>query len=111
MLARLETALGQTPWDDDLRLVYADCLDDHGQAEAAEAQRVRAARKRRKGKSCRSRDRKCYDNTGDSAIFRKLHKRRFAGCDRCPWHSGENAGRKPAHTSWKKNKTKQWRSE
>lgn len=110
MLAKLKVALGQAPWDNHLRLVYADCLEDHDQPEAAEDQRRLAEKKPRRCPKVRpSEARDAYDATASSAVYRKLHKRRFAGCDRCRWHGGENAGRRPAHASWKTRNKHQWR--
>jgi uncharacterized protein (TIGR02996 family) len=109
-LEKLKAALGQNPWDHELRLVYADCLEEHDQVAAAEEQRRAAAKKQRRRARGRAPGiRETYDTTDSSAVYRKLHKRRFAGCDRCPWHGGENAGRRPGHSSWKKAHKQQWR--
>lgn len=110
MQARLKAALGRTPWDQELRLIYADWLEEHGHDDAAGEQRRLAGKKQRhptKGRGPGSRE--TYDTTDSSAIYRKLHKRRFAGCDRCPWHGGDNTGRRPTRCSWKKSRKHRWR--
>ena len=34
-----------------------------------------------------------YVTTGNSAVYRKRHKQKYAGCTFCTWHGGENATR------------------
>jgi uncharacterized protein (TIGR02996 family) len=108
--ANLETALARAPWDRELRLIYADFLEECGDTDAAEDQRRAASRKqRRRPRGDRPGSRDVHNTTASNSVFRKLHKRRFAGCDRCPWHRGDNAGRRPAHSSWKKHRKHRWR--
>ena len=44
------------------------------------------------------------EKTDDSQIYKRLHKYLHAGCALCPWHSGENIGRRPKHGEKKKRK-------
>jgi hypothetical protein len=53
--------------------------------------------------------RESYDTTDSSALYRKLHKYRLAGCPLCPWHGGENRSWGPRHTSWKRSRRRRWR--
>jgi hypothetical protein len=50
-----------------------------------------------------------YDTTDSSANYRKMRKRRLAGCPLCPWHGGENRSRRPGHSSWKRSRRQRWR--
>jgi uncharacterized protein (TIGR02996 family) len=112
MQAQLKQMVGQTPWDRTLRLIYADCLEEQGELAAANEQRAMAhveQRRPARGRAPGSRE-DTYDKTANSATYRKHHKRRFAGCDRCPWHGGENTSRRPARSSWKKSRKQQWRT-
>ena len=51
-----------------------------------------------------------HDATANSAVYRKINKLLFAGCSFCHWHSGENIGRRPRHSSWKKSRKHRWRA-
>ena len=110
MQAEFEAVLQRTWWDWQVRLIYADWLEDHGQPDAALEQRLIAWEKRRRVAKGPPRDRQDYDTTHSSAVYRKLRKRRLAGCDRCPWHRGDNIGRRARHSSWKKSRRQQWRA-
>jgi uncharacterized protein (TIGR02996 family) len=110
MAAELEKALKQAPDDWKLRRVYADWLEEQGRGEEAEEQRRVAVEweLREDGRRPRA-DKAEYRTTDDSAAWRKLHKIRHAGCYICPWHDGENRGRRP-HRSWKKRRKQRWRA-
>jgi uncharacterized protein (TIGR02996 family) len=109
MLEKLEAAVRLAPWDHELRLVYADCLEENGQLDAAREQRGAASKKRRPKGQAQDRRLTCA-TTDSSAVHRKLYRGRLRACSYCPLHEGCNARRRPKHTSWKKSRKHRWRA-
>lgn len=54
-------------------------------------------------------DREEQRSTDNSRTYRRLHKYLHAGCALCPWHGGENTGRRPAHGVKKSRKPRRAR--
>jgi len=110
MLEKLKTALGQTPWDRELRLVYSDCLEENGFIEEAEEQRRLASKKQcrpAKGRLAGARD--AYRKTGNSALFGKLYDRNLSISDLRDSKLERRGSRLcRAHKSWKKSRTHRW---
>jgi uncharacterized protein (TIGR02996 family) len=109
MLERLKAAVGRDPWDRELRLVYADCLEEAGRPEDARDQR-KAARKKQarpaKGPKCHV----TVETADDRATYRMLRVRQIRPkCCLCGPNRGCNSGRRPSHSSWKKLRKHQWR--
>jgi uncharacterized protein (TIGR02996 family) len=103
-------ALERAPRDINLRRIYADWLEEQGELAEARAQREIADELEPHDRERRpSGGREECDTTACSAVYRKICKRLFAGCDRCPWHDGDNRSRRPAHGSWKKSRKQRWR--
>lgn len=80
-------------------LVYADYLEENGKPLSAQVWRDRYAEE---GKILPHRERLEYKSTDSDAVWRRWHKMKNAGCSFCPWHGGENQGRRASHGSNKK---------
>jgi uncharacterized protein (TIGR02996 family) len=111
MKARLEEAIGRAPWDRELRLVYADWLEENGDLEAAREQRRAAGKKqRRPARGILAGGRETCQSTSNRTIYQRLHREGVSRrCDVCPPHRGCNARKRPRHTSWRESRKHRWR--